>query len=299
MNDADECAAVMRAANLEPLVPYPGRHKAWLCRCLNCGSQVSPHFGKVVSGGGCRFCAVARNTGPRLDDAAAIRLMRDNGVEPLEPFPGAGKPWRCRCVTCGLEGSPVYNNVRRQGGACGHCRISNSAVGRVTAKAPQASEAMRAAGFEPLEPYPGRFKRWRCRCNKCGDNVDLLPSSVYQGGGCPTCSVGGFKPNDDAFVYLLAHDALDALKVGIANLDSGRLTKHRRRGWAVVGSVEMVGSTARMVEREVLRWWREELQLPPHLSDGDGWTETVCASLVSAQATMERIHLTHQQIGLR
>lgn len=56
--DPDEAAAVMRAAGLEPLVPYVGRHTPWSCRCLVCGENPSPTYGAIKLGGGCLYCAV-------------------------------------------------------------------------------------------------------------------------------------------------------------------------------------------------------------------------------------------------
>lgn len=56
----DEAAAVMRAAGLEPLVPYPGANPPWLCRCTTCGSEGSPSYSYVASHGkGCAPCGHA------------------------------------------------------------------------------------------------------------------------------------------------------------------------------------------------------------------------------------------------
>ena len=52
-----EAKKTMIAAGLKPLEPYPGRHTPWKCQCLECRRQVSPRYGSVSRGGGCRFCA--------------------------------------------------------------------------------------------------------------------------------------------------------------------------------------------------------------------------------------------------
>ena len=55
--DADEAAALMLANGLEPLVPYPGSNREWLCRCLSCGSKVEPMYQFVRRGqSGCVPC---------------------------------------------------------------------------------------------------------------------------------------------------------------------------------------------------------------------------------------------------
>lgn len=60
--DHDTAAAIMRAAGLEPLAPYPGSMSPWLCQCLACGDEVSPRLNGIRSGqGGCAACGNRRN----------------------------------------------------------------------------------------------------------------------------------------------------------------------------------------------------------------------------------------------
>lgn len=56
--DPDTAAAVMRAAGLEPMEPYPGANVAWNCRCLKGAHGVAPTFTSVRTGtsSGCRHC---------------------------------------------------------------------------------------------------------------------------------------------------------------------------------------------------------------------------------------------------
>ncbi len=46
-------------------------------------------------------------TAQRLNHDEATALMRSAGLEPLEPFPGVDRPWRCRHARCGHEVSPT------------------------------------------------------------------------------------------------------------------------------------------------------------------------------------------------
>jgi len=94
--DPEEAGAFMRAAGLEPLTAYPGRAAPWPCRCQRCHQAVSPRYGAVRNGSGCRYC---NDTAIKPDAAAA--LMRAAALEPLEPYPGSQRPWKCRCAKCG------------------------------------------------------------------------------------------------------------------------------------------------------------------------------------------------------
>jgi hypothetical protein len=187
--DAEAAADEMRARGYEPLVPYPGRTNAtWPSRCTTCAYEGRPTFNAVRNGGQrCRICR-ARETQAKRAAATAPRageVMRAAGFEPLEPYPGSGKPWRCRCTVCTRESTPTYSNVNSGRSRCRFC-------GSKSSNAEFAAGEMRAAGFEPLEPYPGRATdRWRCRCS-CGNEVTTRLSFARSGTrGCKKCPRAG------------------------------------------------------------------------------------------------------------
>ena len=116
--DAGEAVADMRAAGLEPLEQYQGRHTPWRCQCLTCGKEVSPMLGSIRSGrGGCKYC-----TRRVVDPVEALEFIQAAGLKPLEQYPGASKPWRCQCLTCGKEVSPITSSIRN-GGGCKYCAV--------------------------------------------------------------------------------------------------------------------------------------------------------------------------------
>jgi hypothetical protein len=91
-----------------------------------------------------------------VSPAAAETEARAAGFDPLESYPGYKKQWRCRCVTCGNEVVPTLGGIRA-GRGCRYC------AGQGPIRAEDAVTQMRAAGMEPLEPYPGITQPWRCR----------------------------------------------------------------------------------------------------------------------------------------
>lgn len=114
--DPDEAVQIMRKHDFEPLKPYPGSLKPWSCRCRKCGKKSAPRFATVKSKGTrCRYCQ-----GIAVDPKDAERLMRKAGFIPLVPYPGASKPWRCKCKKCKKEVSPTIGTVRA-GGGCRYC----------------------------------------------------------------------------------------------------------------------------------------------------------------------------------
>lgn len=114
---ADEAVATMQASNFRPLVDYPGYSVPWLCECVDCGKQSTPTLGAVRwRSSGCAYCA-----GRRVDPDEAVDLMRERDLEPLEPYPGAHSPWKCRCLECDRVVSPMFNHVKHRGTRCRYC----------------------------------------------------------------------------------------------------------------------------------------------------------------------------------
>lgn len=111
-----EAFRVARELGFEPLEPYVSRHKPWKCKCTKCNRIVSPHFGRLAIGGGCKFCSRTE-----VVESEAIALMRSKGLEPQVKYPGSGKPWLCKCTKCNREVSPRYATVNSRIGGCKYC----------------------------------------------------------------------------------------------------------------------------------------------------------------------------------
>lgn len=180
--DPDEAVLVMRAAGYEPLEPYVNSGHQWKCRCLTCGKETTPSYGEARTGSRCKYCARKATT-----PEEAIQLMRRGGFEPLEPYPGTANPWMCRHNECGEIVSPRYAHVQQGRRACQKC--SKAFLSEIfSLDADEAVLIMQSAGLEPLEPYPGNNKPWRCKHLECGREVTPMRASIQQGqGGCKPC----------------------------------------------------------------------------------------------------------------
>jgi hypothetical protein len=93
-------------------------------------------------------------------------------------------------------------------------------------------------------------------------------------------------------VYLLTNAEFGAYKIGIAGAATKRRTILARRGWETYKTYAFEhGRNARQVENAILRWWRTDLGLQPHLAAGDGWTETLDADALSLVDIWDRVTL--------
>lgn len=167
-----EAEALLRAAGYEPLAPYPGsRTYGWPSRCVACGTDRRPSIQNVEQGLRCKHGA-KRERVPVVDP---VGEMNAAGYEVLEPYPGrVTAPWRVRCVQCGSACTPRLGEIRK-GGRCAHSRATPE----------QALTELRSAGYEPLEPYPGRVRMaWKARCVTCGRKCFPSLSTLRQGLTC-------------------------------------------------------------------------------------------------------------------
>jgi hypothetical protein len=80
----------------------------------------------------------------RVNSEAAAQVMRRAGFAPVEPYQSPRTPWKCRCGKCKRLVKVKLANVQRGFKRCPECRNDE----RIT--------VMRAAGAQPLIPYPGR-----------------------------------------------------------------------------------------------------------------------------------------------
>ncbi len=106
-------------------------------------------------------------------------------------------------------------------------------------------------------PYSARRVWWQC------PNGHEWRAKVYNrtnGGGCPGC-VGhaGFRTTSRSKVYLLEHEELRLIKVGVCNATSTRIKRYAALGWRLLDTVETgTGAEALVLEKQLLTLLREQ-----------------------------------------
>jgi hypothetical protein len=172
-----EAVEMMLNAGVKPLTSYPGTKVGWKSVCLTCQNIVSPRLGNIRSGqNACGYCS-----GVRVNVSDAIKLFESINLKPIADYPGAQKPWLSKCLTCGSEVTPSYTSVQQGRGGCVFC-----AGNRITID--QVLNAMKDAGYEPLEAYVSSARRWKCKCLNCGKISTPRYNDVQQGNRCGYCS---------------------------------------------------------------------------------------------------------------
>ncbi|MET8146467.1 hypothetical protein ABZU32_39675 [Sphaerisporangium sp. NPDC005288] len=152
--------------------------------------------------GGGVFRSLAGTCGP-LAMRTNYDLAERNRQMPLVPYPGISRPWHSRCIRCNSEITPRLSNIKAGHGACKVC----AGVGRrPRALADEEAIALlAAAGFEALEPYPGRMHAfWRIQCPSCANVMMTSLANIKRKGlRCMRCATHALDASSPALLYLI------------------------------------------------------------------------------------------------
>jgi hypothetical protein len=193
-----EAKALMLAANLKPLEPYPGGANPWKCKCLVCGKTVKARLKTVkTGGGGCRFCArVKAGLSRRINEKEAIQIMKSVGLIPLEPYTGSNKAWKARCKRCKKTVSPRFSQVKSRGSGCAYC--AETLIDPV-----DAVKLFKSVKLKPLVKYPGNKIPWKSIHIPCGLEVSPSYLAIKRGQGpCKYCAGKAVYPPDAVKLFL-------------------------------------------------------------------------------------------------
>ena len=278
----------------KPLEPYTKASAKWKCIHIECGEIVHPIYADLNRGrGGCASCASIK-----INPKIALKKMIKAGFQPLEEYINIRTPWKSKCITCGKISSPLYKTVSK-GSKCKYCQGN-------TVDTQDAIKLFLSKNLKPLEDYDHSQKAWKCECLICGNIVTPKYASVYSGqGGCGYCAVSGLKYGEPSYLYIIYHNRMNAIKVGITNMEAkpDRLKEFKHFGWTLYRKFDFdTGFEAVKIETAILNWLRKDLKLPIFLSKDEmprtgGETETV--SMDSITCTEIRIKVEQSIKGYR
>lgn len=124
---------------------------------------------------------------------------------------------------------------------------------------------------------------WKC---ENGHSFHASPSNRIstKHAACRKCShFGGFVNDAPGTLYFIENKTLKAYKIGITNKSSDRLKLFQKNGWTIVHTYHSQnGKEIRTLEKNILKWVRNELLLPQYLTKSEmgfmeGCTETFSA----------------------
>ena len=154
-----------------------------------------------------------------------------DGWDPTTVFEKSDKKrmWKCS------EGHSYSMQVKNMalGSGCPICLNDRIVPGINDLATTHPKIAAQASGWDPTTVSRGATLRRKWRCD-IGHEWIAYVSSRSQGHGCPSCSISGFDPNKDGWLYFLSHPNWEMLQIGITNVPDDRLGSHKKLGWDAV-----------------------------------------------------------------
>lgn len=197
--DEVDAIKLMKKSGFKPLISYPGGNKPWKSQCLKCKKISAPNYSAVKIGSGCKFCSKVA-----VDPKDAVLAMGRRGYRPLEPYPGATKPWLVQCKNCRNK-FPTYLYSLQSKRSCKFCA-------GIAVDIPLALKHMKKLKLEPLVPFPGAKTGWKSKCLVCQRVVTPDWSHVKnRNSGCAFCSKK--RVPKDELVLLLKENQIKPIDV--------------------------------------------------------------------------------------
>jgi len=222
-------------------------------------------------------------------DAAAHFLQGINGISPSEVLVSSRVSYFWECDS-GHQFKAHPDSVSK-GNWCPYCgnkkllKGFNDLITRAPEIAAEWHPELNGAMTAGEVIYGSHSKYWW----KCARGHEFQQSIKKRrtGQGCPSCAKTGFNPSIPGLVYVLVHDSMESLKVGITNTDNeNRLKLLASAGWRKVRDFRFTsGSQAERVEKQFFQVVRGELRIPIHLDSSrmkrtGGWSETMSRDLI-------------------
>lgn len=200
------------------------------------------------------WCPICSDGFQKFTEESAREFMLAVGLEPIEPYMGTRDPWKCRCLTCGMETSKRIRSVKQTGTKIG-CQLCSLKARAFLQRTDEviAVAIMLAANARPSESYEGIHVRWKSLCLRCNNEISPTLNSVKRGGDpCTYCS--GHSVDEKQAIALCKEYGLEpvgsypgnsikwsmkCMKCGVEMSSLyGNITRKKRNGWKSFGCPE-------------------------------------------------------------
>jgi len=230
------------------------------------------------AGQGCPICAGRRvlkgfnDLLSRRPDIAREAFQWDPST--VTQKSGLVREWRCD------KGHLWKTSVatRSNGFGCPICVNQQVLVGYNDLLTTHPEIAREAEEWDPSSLTAGSYKRRKWKCDQGHKWVAAVKSRAINGTGCPSCAKFGFRPNKEAWLYLIENEYLELLQIGITNQPKDRLRSHKRGGWELLDlRGPMDGHLTQKLEIDCLHALENRCAVLGHkagIEKFDGYTES-------------------------
>ena len=284
-----------QADGWDPTTVLAGSHTKLQWKCEFGHTWKCPPQDRKV--GGCPFCSnqqvqVGFNDLATTDPKLAAQA---DGWDPTTVVAGTQRrlKWICdlghKWTTTGAQ--------RASGQGCPFCANTKVLAGFNDLATVNPSLAAEANGWGPstVLPRSSAKRNWVC---PLGHIWEATIANRSGGSGCPSCSISGYDPNADGYLYFLRHDAWGLLQIGITNVPKNRVREHERKGWEPIeirgpGNGEATYKMEQAIRQALMR---RGVELGPiHVAGKfSGYTESWVREQFPANSLQELLALVYE-----
>jgi hypothetical protein len=203
----------------------------WKC---NKGHKTKATISTRKSGAGCRVCANQEVLFGYNDLETKYPEIATEAVgwDPRKVFPKSSKQLMWRCSKGHSWKATVGSRTGLEAG-CPYCSGNKVLAGfnDLLTTHPELSKELLDGDPETLSKGSNTKFTWKCNL---GHTWKATVGDRTTGYGCPSCSVGGFDPNKDGWLYFMEHEKFGYLQIGITNNPEKRLKVHSKLGWELL-----------------------------------------------------------------
>ena len=211
---------------------------------------------------------------------------------------GSNKKMDWRCSNNHTWKATVLNRTQGLNG-CPYCSNKKVLTGFNDLKSKFPDIAYEADGWNPEKHLFGSNIKMKWRCNFGHTwRAQIQSRTGNLKTGCPSCSVSGFHPDEDGYLYFLKHLKYEMFQIGITNYPKNRVAEHIRKGWEVIeirGPIN--GEMAQQWETAILRMLKAkgaDLSNSKIAGKFDGYSEAWSKSTFLVKSIKELMRLTEE-----
>ena len=262
----------------DPTKVFSGTNKKMPWKCFRGHRWVTVLANRSKKNHGCPYCGNQKLL-VGFNDLATTHpdlAKETDGWDPTTQFAGSRKKMKWICDQGHRFTAAGYHRVTGQN--CPVCSNHKIQIGFNDLATTHPDLAKEADGWDPTTQVAGTGNKLKWKCDQGHKWVARVAHRTTSESGCPTCSITGFDPNQNGYVYFLIHPKWEIYQIGITNVPENRLGRHKRNGFDLLElRGPMDGQTAREIESSLLRYLKSQKAdlSPDHVAGKfDGYSES-------------------------
>ena len=174
-----------------PLEEYKGAQTKIKMKCNQCQYEYMVQPWSILNGSSCPNCAKLKNTHTMSNEKFLQKIAKIHGnkYSILEPYIKSTTKLLVHCNICGTEWKCAPKNLIA-GKGCPTCGKAKSKTSRVLSTEEYLQQLQQIHGnkFTLLEEYKNSYTPIQIRCNDCGYEAKINPSTLIRGHSCSKCA---------------------------------------------------------------------------------------------------------------